>query len=181
MAETKTREQPEAEWWGAWWDEDFTWDGLAEKQLQGWVVADDCLQEAETGRIYGQPAPGAPARVIGKPATVQDYWRADPATGRLRADNEMGGELVGGPGQPLFHRIHLPLAFRDGSPTGKADWADDALDELIAARLIVANETIWEGNFFDGEFFRRKIAGADGRAQLRVSDHLCNWDLVNAF
>ncbi len=161
MAGTKTREQLEAEWWAWWWDADFTWDGLAKRNLKGWVVADGSLREADSGRIYGQPAPDAPAPVEGNQATLQDYWRADPATGRLRADSEMGEEWVAAPDQPLFHRIHLPLAWKDGTPTGKADWADDSLDSLAGPRLIAATDTAWRG-----EIWGRSITDADGRGQL---------------
>jgi hypothetical protein len=46
-------------------------------------------------------------------ATLQDDWRADLATGRLR-------DLV--EGHPTCHIVHLPLNYDDGAGTGKADW-----------------------------------------------------------
>jgi hypothetical protein len=159
-----------ADWWVKWREADFTWEGLArdtkDKRLQGWVVADGLLREAENGRIYGQPILETPAPVKGRPANLQDYWRADPAPGpnigRLRSDAEMGEELVHAEGQPTYHRAHLPLEYPDGAPTGKEGWADDALDAIVHPRLLVASETAWQG-----EWLERKIVGPDRDAQLQ--------------
>lgn len=141
MAEAQTKEQREAAWWDAWWDEDYSWEGLAKKPLQGWVVADGFLREAKSGRIYGQAAPETPEAVQGIKANHRDYWRTDPASGRLRTDSEMGEELVCATGPRCFHRIHVPLAFKDGTPTFKADWPSDALNAIVAPRLRAAMES----------------------------------------
>lgn len=161
MVEIKTKEQLEAEWWQGWWLEDYTWEGLAKKPLQGWVVADGFLREAENGQIYGQPTPDAPAPVEGQSASLQDYWRADPETGRLRPDEKMGDELVSAIGKPLFHCMHLPLMYQDGTFTRKSGWNDGSLDSLIQKRLAASQETffVWGGDVF-------WIRGADKRARL---------------
>lgn len=161
MAEMKTKEQLQAEWWEDWWREDYTWEGLARKPLQGWVVAEGYLREAESGRIYGQPDPERPAPVQGRDANLQDYWRADPESGRLFSDAELGDQLVAAAGQPVFHRVHLPLTYKDGASTGKSDWVDDVLYALIEPRLFKATGTRWAGENYD-----RRIVGVDGRAQF---------------
>jgi uncharacterized protein YjbI with pentapeptide repeats len=59
-----------------------------------------------------------------RPATLQDYWR------------DLEDDLIASPdGQARFTRVHLPLVWKDGAPTGKADWAIDALDTILSPRL----------------------------------------------
>jgi uncharacterized protein YjbI with pentapeptide repeats len=158
----KTKEQLIAESWARWLEADFTWAGLAEKEWQGWVVcADGLVREADSGAVYGQPIPEAPAPATGSKATLQDYWRADPATGRWRDDPAMGEELITAEGQPTYHRVHLPLIYADEAPTGKQDWPDDALDAVIRPRLMAAGETAWEGEWND-----REMIGPDRSARL---------------
>ncbi len=162
MAEAQTKEQREAAWWDAWWKWDYSWEGLAKKPLQGWVVAEGYLREAATGRVYGQPSLEAMAAMSGAPATLRDYWRADPATGRLRSDEEMEAELVAMVGEPVFHRVHLPLLFESGQQTGKKNWPDDALDAYVTPRLLIADETKW-----DFVLTSRRMVGSDFRAQFQ--------------
>jgi hypothetical protein len=181
MAQAQTKEELLAEWWAGWWKLDFSWAGLAKKDWQGWsvITAPDGAHyavETDTGLLFGAEEGAEPLATAPDPekrqASLQDYWRADPATGRMRTDAEMGDELVMVDGQPVFHRVHLPLEWRDKTPTGKADWPDDALDALTAPRLAAARETAFEGEWYD-----RKLVGADRRAQfaggvwLRESTH----------
>lgn len=174
MAGVETKEEMLARWWATWWEEDFSWDGLARrsrfKSWQGWSVVSgadgsEYVVRSDTGRAYGadeDAEPVSPARGTGtRDAGLQDYWRADPETGRLRTDDQMGDELVRIDGRPVFHRVHLPLLWQDGTPTGKVDWADDALDKLVGSRLIAARETS-----FEGPLFNRTLVGADARAQF---------------
>lgn len=101
------------EWWRGWWEADYSWDGLARMPWDGWV----------------RPADGGPCRrkedgVEGEPATLQDHFR-----------DWLGGEpeLFESPdGSVRFTRLHLPLAWRDGTPTGKVEWAADDRDRLMA-------------------------------------------------
>lgn len=137
------------DFWPPWRDSDFSWQGLAkdswdgetiDKPWDGWVVCDDGLvREAATGAIFGKAAPDAPSPASGRKANLQDYWRADPSTGRLRSDNEMGEELIAAEGQPTYHVAHLPFAYEDGTPTGKAGWPKGSLDPLIKSRLAAAS------------------------------------------
>jgi uncharacterized protein YjbI with pentapeptide repeats len=150
-----------AKWRKRWREMDFTWEGLTAHELQGWVVADGLLREAENGRVYGQPILETPQPTRGVEATLQDYWRADPATGQLRDDAAMDGELIVVPNQPTYHVTHLPLEYDDGAATGKADLAEDAVDALMGARLAKAGETHWQG-----EINNRNIIGPDRDAQF---------------
>jgi hypothetical protein len=142
-AQQSSAAKHEAAWWAEWRRKDFSWAGLNNDAWDGWVVTPDgFVAEAASGRVYGQPAPTEPSPVAGRDATLQDYWRADPATGLWRADAAMAAadELVvrADADNETYHRCHLPLAYADGTPTGKADWPDNALDPLIAARLRAA-------------------------------------------
>ena len=97
------KEAREAAWWAAWRKQDFSWPGLAAKELQGWSVRGGFLVETESGLGYGPAAP-ASSPLEGEQATLQDYWRADPATGRLRSDRELiaAGELLLRPASGLL-------------------------------------------------------------------------------
>jgi hypothetical protein len=143
VADKKSRVQLEEEWWDAWWAADYSWAGLAQKQVgrNGGTVH---------GGVHGEK-------------TLQDYWRRDPATGAVRDDAAMAaaGELVEYDGT-VFHIVHLPPKLKGGTPTWKADLkhADwDRLEALLAARLDAAQETKVDG-VGDAE-------GPDGRAQWR--------------
>lgn len=150
------------DWWAKWWKADFTWDGLAKKPLQGWVVTQGILREEYSGCVYGNPASDSSGPVKGQKATLQDYWRADPVTGKLRTDAEMGDELVLVEGHPVFHVVHLPLNFKDHTPTGKALWLPDKLNEIVNLRLVAATEPVLARNRQ-----KREIWGTDGRAQFQ--------------
>jgi hypothetical protein len=169
-AETKTKDELIAEAWDRWRKEDFTWAGLAKKPWRGWVVCGDGLvREAETGAIYGQPAPSETAPAVGREANLQDFWRTDPKTGLWRNDAEMllAEELVFEPYEqllsdigrlrdgtqseletyecrsPTYHIVHLPLIYSDGTPTRKARWPQAKIDAPAHAhaRLRVAGIT----------------------------------------
>lgn len=137
MAEAKSREQLEKEWWDAWWAADYSWEGLAKHKISG------------EGGLFGEK-------------TLQDYWRRDPETGAVRDDAAMraAGEIVEIDGT-MFHIAHLPATLKYGAASSKADlkhpvWAN--LDLLLAARLAAAAETTidWKGD----------VEGRDARAQV---------------
>lgn len=157
-----TREEALEKWWAKWRAEDFTWEGLAKKPLQGWVVAEGFLREAKTGRVYGNAQDNLVMPVNERDATLQDYWRADPTGWQLRADDEMSDELHVVEGQPTYHVVHLPILYGDGEPTGKADWPDDFLDLIVLTRLVVAKETSWQRTSRG-----REIVGSDFDAQFQ--------------
>ncbi|MFN4024579.1 MAG: pentapeptide repeat-containing protein [Hyphomonas sp.] len=162
------KNQLNAIWLKTWWDNDFTWEGLKTKPLQGWVVANGYLCEAATGRIYGETTPSRSQPITGMDANLQDYWRADPVNGKLRSDEQLASELVSVPQQPCFHRVHLPLRFQDGTPSGKELWADNALDAVISPRLTEATEMDCEA-----ERLERELFGPDVRAQFQGGILLC--------
>ena len=137
-----TKEEREQKWWDKWWEADYSWDGLAKKEWQGWAVHPDKHQFAV------RPAEEAPADW--RPATLQDYWRK--AGVKKKHLIECGGRQ--------FTKFHLPFNDRDGNATEKDGWDDDEwvrfADEL-APRLAEASET-------KGKFGR--IDGPDNRAQF---------------
>jgi hypothetical protein len=199
MAEGQSKEAALTEWWAKWRNEDFSWTGLSDKPLQGWSVitrADggEWLVETESGALYGGGVPVAPndapaeAPSHGRYATLQDYWRADPNTGRLRTEDELidAGELILDPKlfppphagehkvDETYHIAHLPLAYADGTPTAKADWKSDALDAIVTARLKAAKEMLGgvdhRAQFDGGVWLRapRPIPGQDGPIPFSV-------------
>lgn len=140
----KTREELEAEWWAAWWEADYSWDGLANHKIGG------------DGGAYGEQ-------------TLQDYWLRDPATGKLRslATLKVCGEILvhidANGAEAFWHIVHLPLHWRDGT-SAKAAWQDAAktrLASVVSDRFRAASETAATVNYV-GE----SIKGSDCRAQL---------------
>ena len=142
------------EWWDKWWAADFSWDGLADKTWEGWVVMDD-------GRVLPmEDAPGdleedfighleLPDDFPGRQATQQDYWR----------DQE--DHLISSPdGSVRFTPLHLPLAWRDGSPVDPSFRPDETeLNTIIKAKLEAAEET--SINIIG------RVEGTDKRAQFQ--------------
>lgn len=144
MAETtETREEREARWWAAWFEADYSWEGLAKKDILG-------------GGQFGEK-------------TLQDYWRRDPETGKRRTDEALreAGELIECEGR-WWHLVHLPLDGDKGKKTwngdlGAQNWA--RFNALTAARLAVAIETL--GAFDDSDGVLRWVCQApDGQALL---------------
>ncbi|MES1156942.1 MAG: pentapeptide repeat-containing protein [Alphaproteobacteria bacterium] len=144
MADAKSKEELERDWWAAWRAEDYSWDGLAQKRWDGWSVILATGEIVETEKLED----GAAARL----ATLQDYWR----------DEEP--HLIQGDGKS-WTRAHCPLAWADGAPTPKAAWGDAekaALEALFSAKLGEAAETK-----FEGPSYNRNLIGADRRAQFQ--------------
>lgn len=124
MAGTGDREAEkaarEAAWWARWWAEDFSWEGLGKRpwvgvpthRWIGWSVT------PEGQCVETQSAPDG-----SRPASLQDYFRWDPDTKRLRPDEDLfsAGLLITRLGQPDFHILHLPQAYEDGAATFKAE------------------------------------------------------------
>lgn len=119
-------------WHKRWTRADFSWRGLASRQLSGWeVVNDSILAQEVTSERYGQPNTAVPVSAR-RPATLQDYWRADPVDGRLRTDDELEtlGELRG-----EYHLVHQPANLEDGAPYRAI------FQQIVRSRLAVARET----------------------------------------
>ena len=142
------------EWWDKWWEEDFSWEGLAKKRWEGWVVMDD-------GRVLPmEDAPGELRKDIrrdltlpdgfpGRQATLQDYWR------------DQKDDLIPIPGESVqFTPVHLPPVRRDGTPVDPSlRPGEDQLNAIIKAKLEAAEETSFSEI--------GAVEGADKRAQFQ--------------
>jgi uncharacterized protein YjbI with pentapeptide repeats len=159
MGERSSFERRHREWWDGWWAKDFSWDGLANKPYDGWFVLSD-------GSLVEEPVGDSHPTDRVRPASQQDYWR----------DQE--GDLIVSPnGTQRFTRVHLPPFWADGTPTGKADWPQDALDPILAPKLLAGGPT----RFARG-VFGREVEGPDRRTQLQgcVLLRACNHPLGGA-
>lgn len=97
-----------AAWWSAWWSEDYSWAALASKRWPGWFVDTE-----------GRPVRREDRRPGDRPATLQDFWRAEE------------GRLISDPTSPdrWFTRAHAPLHWLHGEPE-KARWTASQLSEI---------------------------------------------------
>lgn len=97
--------------WDRWFDEDYSWEGLKDKEWRdGLTLQDYWLSDPETG----------------EPRSEDD----------LRAS----GELIED-GQKTYHNAHLPLKYKHGTPTRKTTDTDEVqaqLQSLIEDRLLAA-------------------------------------------
>lgn len=130
-------------WLQGWWDQDYSWAGLAKKPL-------GANGDLTHGGLHDD-------------MDLQAYWRRDPETGVAWDDAAMreAGELVTGPDGRDWHIAHVPLHWRDGTPAKEA-WDQEALDklaEIIRQRIAAATETATNDECLP--------LGPDGRAQLR--------------
>jgi len=179
-----TPEEEEARWWAEWFERDYSWEGLGRvclghppissiypKSWRGWVVV------KENGKRFCRPQGDAPKHAL--PASLQDYWRADPDDNwRLRNKDELrkAGELTEINGEE-WHIAHLPDRLPDGTRQGwKADehhenW--DTLDAVLGSRLaVVTTETSFNtfGSPEDSDC-RAQLDGAVlGRALPKLED-----------
>jgi hypothetical protein len=167
---TKGEAELQSEWWKGWWEQDFSWAGLAAKPVGQ-------NGEAIHGGTHGE-------------RDLQAWWRRDPETGETRCDDALRavGELVTGPDGRHWHIAHVPLHWPDGAPA-KAGWDTAAYDRLAAVivrRVAAASETVTDPEC--------DALAPDGRAQfsgavlLRAPTHpngpgyvvcaLCDWGLL---
>lgn len=146
-------------WWSAWFEADYSWDGLARKDWYGWVVV--------AGRCV--PKDQAPKGQVWPQASLQDYWRADPDNGWILRDMPAPGEALSDAelidlGGTIWHRAHLPPATQHGERSWKADPKDERFEAHwenlttdLQTRLKHGFETQMDS---DGD-----VEGADGRLQ----------------
>lgn len=123
MAERKTREELERDWWEKWRKEDYSWDGLKSKYIAGWKVVEGALVESDKAPM------DAPS------ATLQDYWRSEE------------GNWEEGDGKKYL-LPHVPMKWSDGTDA-KAGWDDEkrkALSALIQSRLDLAKPMTFVGD-----------------------------------
>lgn len=114
MAEQKTSEQLLTEWWAG--RPDFSWKRLSRRFVGG-----------RGGNLYGD-------------RTLQDYWRRDPETQKVRTDEELiaAGELVEAPGGELWHIVHLPIEIKEHGQTIKANFGAEVwsnINRVLELRL----------------------------------------------
>lgn len=110
-----SKDERATRWWKGWRSVDFSWSSIASRS----IVFDDNAD------------------------TLQDYWLFDPVAKLARdwGDLRRMGELVPDPTGRLWHLVHVPLHWDDGTPTWKADRADPNWARfwaIIAARLDAA-------------------------------------------
>lgn len=147
----------EAHWWKTWWSNDFSWDGLAQKQI-GAISTYDSSGDNVSWEIKG----GSFGDL-----NLQDYWRRDPSTNEIRSDDQLKalGELIPDPNGKLWHLVHVPLQWKDGADA-KSIWTEEKhrkLDEIVVARMNAGKATAFQDQAY---FSADTLVGADGRAQL---------------
>ncbi|MEO8037778.1 MAG: pentapeptide repeat-containing protein [Betaproteobacteria bacterium] len=119
LPDVVSAEERSRRWWARWRAADFSWASIAGERFA--IAGDD-----------------------GDPATLQAQWRADPVSGAPRGDAALlqAGELERDPGGRLWHIVHVPSHWEDGTPTWKADrnqarW--ERFWDVVRARLDAAN------------------------------------------
>ncbi|MCH8488563.1 MAG: pentapeptide repeat-containing protein [Oceanicaulis sp.] len=172
-------------WWLNWYSEDFSWNGLGklnadgapEKPWQGWVVVE------HSGGHYCAVAREAPNNIKNRPASLQDYWRADPEKNwMLRSDDELriSGELTSENIEgEHWHIIHQPSYDVDGEEIEwKSNYSHDKwklVDLIIRKRLIAASETVVNESGSVSEIdFRAQLNGAVLCEELPILDESAN-------
>ena len=143
MAEEKTRETLEAEWWDRWWTEDYSWNGLARQPLGG-----SYLGEERRG-AFGEKS-------------LQEYWRREPDSEKTRTDEELlaAGELLRAPDGALWHIVHVPLTWKDRTGA-KSNWNNETkrkLSDILQLRLLNTDDSFSDASPGDEIL--------DGRAQF---------------
>tara|TARA_R110000868_G_scaffold5138_2_gene31748 strand:+ start:1259 stop:3403 length:2145 start_codon:yes stop_codon:yes gene_type:complete len=110
----------EAEWWAQWWKADYSWDGLATPSA---TYQPGKLWAGKSVTLEGELVDSTRSSSGSRAATLQDYFRWDPCTRVLRSDRALfaAGLLVQKPNQPVFHILHLPPRFKNGSNTWKTN------------------------------------------------------------
>ncbi len=157
------------QWWTAWFEQDYSWDGLSQKPWHGWVIVQNQRSYDAFVKKHGLPegCPSAdcravPADVAGllpksrktRPATLQDYWRDQ----EEKLEGQKGSDKK-------YTTAHLPPKYEDGKPSWKHDpghknWRQ--LSRLMAARLSCGAASDAKINASGAE----TVTGRDGRAQF---------------
>lgn len=157
------------QWWKDWFAADYSWDGLAKKRWQGWVVVEDKATYEAYLKEHGLPkgAPNEACHVIPadqidklpegaktRGANLQDYWRDQEDS--LEQQNTKSKK---------YTIAHLPIKFEDGV----LSWKDNPnnskwgiLSKLVEVKTLLGARTEWEIIYENKE----KISGEDRRAQL---------------
>src|SRR5438309_8962509 len=96
----------EAAWWAFWWTRDYSWQNLKQHPVGA----------------------GGDFRIQGKARDLEAFWRLDQQGAALRTDDQMRGELVAGPDGRLWHKVHVPMRWQDGTPA-KCAWSAQEIEE----------------------------------------------------
>jgi hypothetical protein len=64
------------EWWAAWWEDDWSWEGLSKKTWEGWITLED-NSTSSPDPLYLKDGPSILERFgdRARTANLQDYWR----------------------------------------------------------------------------------------------------------
>jgi uncharacterized protein YjbI with pentapeptide repeats len=113
--ESKTAQSIVETWWEAWREEDYSWNGLSLKPWVGWSIED------------ALPIRNDKASAEARPATLQDFWRAEQ---EHLVRNSATGEI--------YTVVHAPYRWRDRAAC-KSSWSasqfaqvDEALGRALA-------------------------------------------------
>jgi len=104
-----TVEDRRAEWWNAWWQADYSWEGLGKRRVPGWFVRPDGRMTRDRG-----------ATPKTRPATLQDVWRSEAP--RLVTDGDGNRWTV----------VHVPPVWKDQT-LAKAAWTEERLGQMDRA------------------------------------------------
>lgn len=167
----KIRDDAIAKWWDDWWEADYSWEGLASKQWQGWLVIEDKAVYDVYFDEHGLPL-GCPNKVcqvipktdldklpdgtIRRDATLQDYWR----------DQESNYEIDPVSGKK-FLTPFIPPYWKNGEATWKANLFENELEWGNLNKIIT--ERVNHGRFTPVEIKgieREVFHDIDKRAQL---------------
>jgi len=151
-------------WAKAWQEQDFSWKGLALHPWEGWWVSTEGTASPNRGSDTDRPA------------TLQDYWRAEE------------GRLIKHPRSDVaYTRFHLPFEWPDGAPTPKSNAPAEETTALLDAVVSRIREAVHDpaalhdqraqlqgvvlpgGLFFYDPF--REPGAASGRLAIR-GDHM---------
>ena len=125
-------------WWNSWWEQDYSWEGLAAKLWNGWIVLLN-----EQGEDAGSPIP-MPSQIEQsyRNASLQDYWSSAGVTEH---------DLITMPGNPekQFTHFHLPLNWPDGQPAREniSPSKAESFAKLLRSELGRTNEFTKFGHF----------------------------------
>jgi len=142
------------QWWADWWAADYSWDGLTSKRWEGWsVTPDDKIVESDS------------APKDSRDASLQDYFRWDETSQNLRDDSNLNnlGLLETHNTKAIFHILHLPPEWQDGTTTWKAN-SDHPRWDIVEAELELRQGQSSKTLFINDDWL--KVSGADHRAQF---------------
>jgi hypothetical protein len=132
------------QWWKDWWEEDYSWEGLANKPWAGWCVT-------ARGKIVADPSswpkdhPNYKVRPRGaRDATLQDYWW-----------DQKDALIVSPISGKAFTILHLPLVWEDGRVTPDVEQL-----EVLRRKYTASAASYDKDGYLNGPDNRLLIKGA---------------------